>query len=1150
MQATGCSLAAVSDPYRPGKKLPQLAHGFHSIAVEKDPAALIIVHKAPFDLCPLITSELVVALYCKAQGFEFTFISAYAPPHRSMEPTLLVVEQALALSRTPNIIIAGDFNAKHAAWGAQLSDPRGSRLVEFMSTHGLLLLNDAASIPTYETRYSMSWIDVTLATPSAIVAGYTWRVLEEVTFSEHRYIEVVVGDQLVRRHKRLTRYSREQLLTSLSSEPWFAQVTQAQLQSAESLDRVVTQFYRLLERYLHKYLRPVKGTRRGNPWWTPQLAQERRRVNALRRRYQRCKNDALRDLFRVQYSVALAAFRRETARAKDSYLRGFCAECAKRSLFSAPFKEAFGRQRTDLVLPPLRKEDGTYTSTHLEAATLLLQTQVALDDHTSDDSDHAAVRSLAAAPYWTREQDTPFSPSELESTVRQMKDRSAPGPDGLTPSLVKGLVSIHTPFLLWLFNSALRLGHFPSCWRRGRIIFIRKPGRLSELTTSYRPICVNSVLGKVLERLLNSRLYYFLHRGGHIHSNQYGFTHAKSAVLALHSLHEQLLSLKASKKPAILMALDFQGAFDSVWHPCVLQFFRERGLPSCLYHLLRTFLTDRTVVFSSNAGRVEAHPSLGSPQGSPISPLLWNVIIHGLLSLPMPEGVVVQAYADDTVILIPGAKRQELSDKASEVLRRVDKWAAQVKVKLSREKTSCVLFSHGVGGMERVRPTVRTDSSQPGLKYTDTLRILGVVFDRRLSFFAHADFLRDKINHVSAKVVAFKTMTAAVKPAALRLLYRQVILPVISYASPIWWPERPDCRLKSRLISAQRTALLALTGAYKTTRTAALQVLVHALPIEMELRLQNRQFTFLKLRRTITSDGITWDPTTVALPLDKWHSHPAHTSPSVKVQRLTVSEARNMARHPGIHVYTDGAYTSLSAGAAYVILGRATSIVSIGRFKVEKATSAYCTEIIALTEALQYLVTDISLESIYVYTDCLSVLQALANPYCLDPRVHLLRDLISRISSVRSFAIFHIPGHRGIFGNELADFLAMKSCGLGLPRTALTSLLVTTFRTFHPNYRTQHTHTHPVCDGLSCPHAGPLAVEGWGPSPTRVRQTIVRAFRSPLQRYTHVGRHPEFPGTAPRTMGPCYLGLRDGDIVTWDRWLMDLELDTCRLRPC
>ncbi|KAH7963863.1 hypothetical protein HPB52_023736 [Rhipicephalus sanguineus] len=431
-----------------------------------------------------------------------------------------------------------------------------------------------------------------------------------------------------------------------------------------------------MDAHRRQHLRPVSRSRWGNPWWTPQLAAERRRVNAARRRFQRCKDDALRAVFRAHYSAILAAFRRATAQARDAYLRGFCNECSRKSVFSAPYNQAFGKVRVDQVLPPLIRPDGSMTTTHLESAALLLQTQVAVDDPTTDGPAHRAVRSYVSAPYVTQYQDVPFTYTELNAVVRQMRDRLASGPDGLSPPVVKGLARIHGAFLLWAFNAALRLGHFPPHWKRGRMIFIRKPGRSPQSTTSYRPICVTSVLGKVFERLINGRLYYFLLRGGHIHAHQYGFTHGKSAVLAVHRLHEQLVRLKREKTPAVLMSLDFQGAFDSVWHPLVLQFFRDRGLPSRLYHLLRTFLCERTVTFTSHAGEAHAQPSLGSPQGSPISPLLWNVIIHGLLSLDMPPGVSVQAYADDTVILIgkdsPEYRRDGLG--GAQTRGRLDVW--------------------------------------------------------------------------------------------------------------------------------------------------------------------------------------------------------------------------------------------------------------------------------------------------------------------------------------------------------------------------------------------------------------------------------------------------------------------------------------------
>ncbi|KAH7932815.1 hypothetical protein HPB49_003253 [Dermacentor silvarum] len=59
-------------------------------------------------------------------------------------------------------------------------------------------------------------------------------------------------------------------------------------------------------------------------------------------------------------------------------------------------------------------------------------------------------------------------------------------------------------------------------------------------------------------------------------------------------------------------------------------------------------------------GEVSAAPTLGSPQGSPISPLLWNIIIYGLLELPFPDDVFAQAYADDTVVVISAPNRLEL----------------------------------------------------------------------------------------------------------------------------------------------------------------------------------------------------------------------------------------------------------------------------------------------------------------------------------------------------------------------------------------------------------------------------------------------------------------------------------------------------------
>ncbi|KAH7962824.1 hypothetical protein HPB52_018083 [Rhipicephalus sanguineus] len=95
MKEAGIPLAAVSDPYRPGRKLPRPKPGFQYIATETDPAVAVVVAKAPFDMCPLLLSSLVVAVCCEAREYDFTIISAYAPPHKPTEPTLALIDRAI-----------------------------------------------------------------------------------------------------------------------------------------------------------------------------------------------------------------------------------------------------------------------------------------------------------------------------------------------------------------------------------------------------------------------------------------------------------------------------------------------------------------------------------------------------------------------------------------------------------------------------------------------------------------------------------------------------------------------------------------------------------------------------------------------------------------------------------------------------------------------------------------------------------------------------------------------------------------------------------------------------------------------------------------------------------------------------------------------
>ncbi|XP_065295867.1 uncharacterized protein [Dermacentor albipictus] len=498
---------------------------------------------------------------------------------------------------------------------------------------------------------------------------------------------------------------------------------------------------------------------------------------------------------------------------------------------------------------------------------------------------------------------------------------------------------------------------------------------------------------------------------------------------------------KAEGTPVVLISLDFRGAFHSVWHPLVTKYFRDRGCPANLVGLLGSFLEGRTVEYASHAGSVSAETSIGSPQGSPISPLLWNVVVDGLLRLPMPPGVRVQAYADDTIVLVPGKNRARVMEAAAEAMRRIEQWTIDCKLALNGDKTFCVLFSFGKGGMEKSHPTIRLQGSTRGMPFRSSVKLLGVVVDRRLSFFEHAEHLQRKAETLAIKSLSFMRMHTAVDSALRRRLYRQVLLPAVAYASPIWWSSSPDCRLKARMTTVQRTMLLAITGAYRTTRTAALQVLANQPPIGLELDRLNAEFALFRMRRAVTFGAHTFAPDEVQYPHDVWGAHPSEAR-GYPFARLEVAAARAWSSAPGTHVYTDGSHTSRSAGAAVVVLRPRGSIVAVRKFRLTVASSAYCAEVIALAEALNYLETHGWQPPAHSYVDNLSLLAALSSVVTRDARVASIKGALDRLQRRGALLLFHVSAHRGIFGNELAHLAAGSAAISGVDRRSHRSFRV------------------------------------------------------------------------------------------------------------
>jgi hypothetical protein len=174
---------------------------------------------------------------------------------------------------------------------------------------------------------------------------------------------------------------------------------------------------------------------------------------------------------------------------------------------------------------------------------------------------------------------------------------------------------------------------FPKKWKTAKIIPVTKPGKQNIKDVSkYRPISLINVGGKVLEKILISRIVH-IYSNNLLNQNQYGFTPRKSTTDATLAVKDYIEEGIRRGYITILVSLDIRGVFDAEWWPSILHALKEFNCPKNLYKLASSYFSERTATLRTNTTQIEREVSKGCSLGSCCGPGFWNIQFNSTIYL-------------------------------------------------------------------------------------------------------------------------------------------------------------------------------------------------------------------------------------------------------------------------------------------------------------------------------------------------------------------------------------------------------------------------------------------------------------------------------------------------------------------------------------
>ena len=631
-----------------------------------------------------LQSAGVEAVWCNIYSREQNFVvgSIYIPPNDSKGLKKIVKVMEKVLTESLPLVLIGDFNAHHPYWYDKDANRLGNELFEFLVDKNLVVMNNES--PTRKDKI----IDLTIVSASLSDKVINWKVQQEVYINtDHSLISFHLGGDnsevaVERLDFRKTNWSEWETACTEAIEDWLKDRNRN-----DSIDEDYESFVSLLHEKAKEIIPKKQICKHSKGWWNSKLTELSKTYRKAKRQFSKRSDEANEN----RLKEALRLFKEEEIKARNQYLDEMVKLLNPRK--PSQFWNIVNNARKDsckTVVQPIRREDNSLAVTDEEIFVEMKKRygRESLDVKDYDEEWYYSIEQEMKERMQLKQEamqsedflescgheNSDLRVEEVESAISILSNNSAPSPDEQIFNILlkKGGEAI-VRGLHYIFQKSWVMGMLPEAFKQDPKVMLPKPGKLDYNTVrSYRPITLESVIGKVLERIICNRLVWKLEVDGGIASTQAAYRKQRSCVQTMVRVCNSISEARNRKEHTVLTVMDFESCYERIWRAGILHKAYSSGVRGRMWIYIKNFLLDRKYYIRVNEYKSPVFQSaVGIPQGSVISPVLCNLYTSDLLTSASCKHA---EFADDASLWISDSSISSACRSLNEDLLKIEKW--------------------------------------------------------------------------------------------------------------------------------------------------------------------------------------------------------------------------------------------------------------------------------------------------------------------------------------------------------------------------------------------------------------------------------------------------------------------------------------------